>query len=339
MVLVSVSSEGSREYPDTDITTGWSTSSGTTHWNLIDEDISAPNTSDYIYTTSANTIDEWDFNICPSDVQNVTQIQVRLHIMKDAGRRTLSADVDWRIGAGTYNSSQNTGSFPTTNNTVTLTWGSLNLSKAECDDIRVRVDTVQEVGGGAANHYIYTANLDIEYTATDTTPPYYQFDQDNSSGSVEVGEIVGTSSYWDDAQSDLDTAILRTNETGVWENRSFYGFGSKPEYSNFTIDTTSQFGETICWVQWANDTSGNLNDSMGVGEHCFDVKDSTPPYYQFDQDNSSGSVEVGEIVGVSSYWDDNVQELLWVWWESWVFEFHYRHFGSCEPDFMLGPVG
>ncbi|MCX6814499.1 MAG: hypothetical protein NTY20_02535 [Candidatus Aenigmarchaeota archaeon] len=113
----------------------------------------------------------------------------------------------------------------------------------------------------------------FSYQTTDETPPYFRFDQDNSSGKVNVGETVKASVFWNDSLSNLNRAILRTNETGSWANRSYYSFTSKPEYSNFSIDTTSHGGETICWLVWANDSSGNLNSS--ISEHCFDV--NRPP--------------------------------------------------------------
>jgi hypothetical protein len=116
--------------------------------------------------------------------------------------------------------------------------------------------------------YVDAVELRLSY---DDTPPTYSQEWDNSTGGVYHGDDVKVSVQWYDLSSDLDTAIMRTNESGTWENRSYYSFSSKPEYANFTINTTGHAGETICWVQWANDTAGNLNGSMGVGEHCFDV--------------------------------------------------------------------
>ncbi len=267
-----VLSESSTQYPDDDVATGWTTSTGATHYDLINESISSPDTGDYVYTDAPGVADEWNFSECPPDVQVVTGIEIKLHIMKDAGTRTLSADVNWSYdGGATYNATKNTGSFPTSASTVTLTWNDLSLTKQECDDLQVRVISVQDVGGDPTNHYIYTANMNIIYTPVDSTPPYYEYDQDNSSNSVKLGDTVNASAYWNDTESSLDTAILRTNETGSWANRSYYSFSSKPEYSNFSIDTTGQSEETICWVIWANDTSGNLNNSMPQDEHCFDV--------------------------------------------------------------------
>ena len=70
--------------------------------------------------------------------------------------------------------------------------------------------------------------------------------------------------------SDLGTAILRTNESGSWDNTSYFDFSTKPEYANFSFDTTGHAGETICWLQYANDTAANYNESMA--QSCFDVR-------------------------------------------------------------------
>jgi hypothetical protein len=115
--------------------------------------------------------------------------------------------------------------------------------------------------------YVDAVELRISY---DDTPPQHSNEGDNSTG-VLLGDTVLTSVEWYDISSSLDTAILRTNESGTWDNRSYYQFSSKPEVANISIDTSGHAGETICWVQWANDTSGNMNGSMSQGLNCFDV--------------------------------------------------------------------
>jgi hypothetical protein len=85
---------------------------------------------------------------------------------------------------------------------------------------------------------------------------------------VTEGLTANVSAYWNDSVG-LGYAILRTNQTGSWANTSYLAFTETPQYSNFTIDTTGYAGKTICWAIWANDTSGNLNNTMG--QHCFYV--------------------------------------------------------------------
>ena len=123
-------------------------------------------------------------------------------------------------------------------------------------------------GNDSAGNMNVTEDMQV---TVDLTPPYYQNDQDNSSGSVSEGDTVKASAYWSDALSGLGAAILRTNETGSWANEGYHTFSGKPEYSNFTIDTTGYASKTICWVIWANDSQSNMNSSMGLSEHCFNV--------------------------------------------------------------------
>ncbi|MEM5871394.1 MAG: hypothetical protein QW051_00810 [Candidatus Aenigmatarchaeota archaeon] len=109
----------------------------------------------------------------------------------------------------------------------------------------------------------------FSYVTTDTKPPYYISPQDNSSGKVNEGGDVLISAYWNDSLSNLNFAILRTNESGNWENKSYFAFSTKPQYSNFTFNTNGLGGKTICWVIWANDSYGNLNNTMEA--KCFYV--------------------------------------------------------------------
>jgi hypothetical protein len=115
----------------------------------------------------------------------------------------------------------------------------------------------------------YTSSYETHFvTVNDTTPPYYSNDQDDSSGTVFGGTIVNVTVYWVD-NTVLDTAIFRTNETGTWVNVSTCALSGNTSWCNKTIDTTGDEGKTICWNQYANDTLGNINNTMPP--HCFDV--------------------------------------------------------------------
>jgi len=110
----------------------------------------------------------------------------------------------------------------------------------------------------------------------DTTPPWYSNDGDNSSGSIVQGVVVETHVLWDD-NTELEYGVFKTNVTGVWENTS-YAFNSTPSWLNVSINTSNASG-LVCWSQSANDSSGNVNNSMPM--HCFEVmSDVTPPTVQ-----------------------------------------------------------
>lgn len=78
-----------------------------------------------------------------------------------------------------------------------------------------------------------------------------------------VGSSVILYAYWMD-NIELDTAMLETNESGVWANKTLYGspislsgdFG----WSNFTwVNSTVTVGTVVGWRVWTTDTRGNLN--------------------------------------------------------------------------------
>ncbi|MCJ7817004.1 MAG: right-handed parallel beta-helix repeat-containing protein, partial [Candidatus Aenigmarchaeota archaeon] len=166
----------------------------------------------------------------------------------------------------------------------TLSWCTLNWYNGSWQNVSMDVSgsycyvNMTSLTSGSYYFRVYgndsAGNMNVtedRQANVDLTSPYYQYDQDNSSGEVNEGETVQSSAYWNDLLSDLGAAVLRTNETGSWANKSSHAFSGKPEYSNFTINTEGYGDKTICWVIWANDTEGNMNSSMDLGGHCFNV--------------------------------------------------------------------
>ncbi len=76
-------------YPNADVTTQWQTSSGTTHFNLINDTSTtgtAPNETTYIYstnTTSGSNTDLWDWQDISTFVGVICGIQYSLYAKKD----------------------------------------------------------------------------------------------------------------------------------------------------------------------------------------------------------------------------------------------------------------
>jgi len=119
----------------------------------------------------------------------------------------------------------------------------------------------------------------LTFNCKDTLLPSHHFESDNSSGSVQEGQLVMTGVRWFD-NGTLDTAVLRTNKTGAWQNESYLRITPSPacqelcdeenwKWANITISTTGYGGKSICWQQWANDTNNNWNMTMQA--RCFDV--------------------------------------------------------------------
>ena len=151
-----------------------------------------------------------------------------------------------------------------------------NFSASDVDTLVAYI--YNDDGTDPDNVYVDYVECTIDYTpaVADTEAPTYTNDQDNSSGSVTAGTTVNISVLWDDNVG-LDWGVLRTNKTGEWTNESWHEFAAKPEWFNYSFDTSGLGEKTICWVQWANDTASpcNWNTSMSMTAHCFDVSYAT----------------------------------------------------------------
>jgi len=114
--------------------------------------------------------------------------------------------------------------------------------------------------GTSANTY-EGSSLDFQ-RAFDTTAPTYS-NQAQSANSVPASGTVYLTANWADNVW-LGTALLETNETGAFQNKSTYGspVSIRGNFSsvNFTWSNASTpAGTNISWRVWANDTYGNLN--------------------------------------------------------------------------------
>ncbi len=149
------------------------------------------------------------------------------------------------------------------------------------------------------------------FNVVDNTFPFYSNDFPVTGGTVVAGTIVNISTLWHDDVA-LDTAVFRTNQSGSWIDNSTCVLSGTSYWCNATIDTTSDAGNTICWNEYANDTSGNLNNTMP--EHCFDVTlFNTPPQtttpvidpavpYTNDDLYCSATITDAEPGSLTAYW-------------------------------------
>ncbi|MEM5803853.1 MAG: PQQ-binding-like beta-propeller repeat protein [Candidatus Aenigmatarchaeota archaeon] len=107
----------------------------------------------------------------------------------------------------------------------------------------------------------YTSSSKTLYlTVVDDEKPKYNYLLQNASW-IGVGHSILLAANWSD-NYDLDYAWLSTNETGIWENKSFIDINltEGQTWSNFTWSNNSiPAGRIIGWRIYANDTSGNVN--------------------------------------------------------------------------------
>jgi len=115
--------------------------------------------------------------------------------------------------------------------------------------------------GTSANTY-EGSSLDFQ-RAFDTTAPTYSNQAQNESSIPAGGAVYLTVDWTDNVR--LKTAVLETNETGTFQNKSG-AYGSPDSLNgnfstaNFTWSNASTpAGTNISWRVWANDTYGNLN--------------------------------------------------------------------------------
>ncbi len=96
-------------------------------------------------------------------------------------------------------------------------------------------------------------------TTTETVPPNY--DQVSGPTVANKGTNILLSTYWHDNFA-LSNAILSTNSSGSFTNETPQSLSGTDSWGNFTysVPTTMNPG-LIAWKQYANDTSGNYNQT------------------------------------------------------------------------------
>ena len=139
----------------------------------------------------------------------------------------------------------------------------------------------------------------------DTSAPVPSDEQENSTDPVP-GEGILLSVFWTDDEG-LDTAILETNESGVWENKSVYDSSQAligvEDWSNFTwMNSSVTEGTVVGWRVWANDTGGN----WGVSSiRTFTIGDNVPPQSSSAGENRTVAGQSDHIL-LYAYWVDSL---------------------------------
>ena len=158
-----------------------------------------------------------------------------------------------------------------------------NSSTPTGQDVTITTSTLSE---GTLSWYINctddSGNTGKSATRTlllDTTSPTWQ-NQGQSLNQITKGQVVVLYAQGKDTNK-LDWAILETNETGSWQNKTTYSSPMDMEdavntwtWSNFTWQNTSTTKRTIVgWRIYYNDTAGKENVT---GTFNFSVTNSAP---------------------------------------------------------------
>jgi PGF-pre-PGF domain-containing protein len=152
---------------------------------------------------------------------------------------------------------------------TTITGWGADISSTDSSSTLTNLTTLNTKGVFNITGYFpgdenYTASSQTWYaTVADVLSPKWSNQAQNASTPL-VGAAVSLSAYWTDDYG-LSYAILSTNETGSWQNKtanyssptSLTGTGS---WSNFTWQNSSATkGTVVGWRIYANDTSNNWN--------------------------------------------------------------------------------
>jgi hypothetical protein len=155
------------------------------------------------------------------------------------------------------------------------------------------VTTVNATVRNDTNYYTNTDDSDNITVLTFTyTPPQWRNQGQNVSVGLNYSHIPlnGTILLYAEGFSAtaLDWALLETNESGTWENKSAYGSPLDMDnalntwnWSNFTWQNTSiGVGTTVLWRIWYNDTENgwNVTDTRNFSiSSLYDSEDPNPP--------------------------------------------------------------
>lgn len=122
----------------------WTPSTGSTHWNLVDE-VTANDDTDYVSATTANIKDLFTFSAFSITSDDITSVKVILRVRTLTGTRTPSAIL--RVNGTNYLTSL--GSIGVTWTTITTTWSTnpdTSLAWTEADVEGTGANPLQQIG-------------------------------------------------------------------------------------------------------------------------------------------------------------------------------------------------
>lgn len=141
----------------------------------------------------------------------------------------------------------------------------------------------------------------------DTEPPTYSKNMTSttSAGSSCEFKLEWNDNYW---LNNSGGYIFSTNNSGTWQNASWIAFTDTPQNAT-NVNILNSIPETvIAWCYYANDTSGNWNNTNCQSNNWFylTTAETVKPTYSSDDSSSYGSsVPLGAPVNIFVKWDSN----------------------------------
>jgi len=132
--------------PISDVSAGWDTSTGGNHYGEIDEDISdSYSDADYVETSTIDSADEFGLTDMEANCNEVTNIEVHIRgsITDSSGNAYIRAELFHTAGTPLTDNPQDCTQAQFGGDgvigTVTKTWSSDTLTKAQADSLQLKL--------------------------------------------------------------------------------------------------------------------------------------------------------------------------------------------------------
>lgn len=152
---------------------------------------------------------------------------------------------------------------------------------------------------------VYAASLQLN----DSVPPKWD-NQSSNANQIGLNGTVLLTAYWTD-NALLSYALLSTNETGAWQNKSSLALSGSAAWSNFSWSNYSITNDTVIgWRIFANDTSGNQNVTAVA---AFMIADA--PRYFNETNSPDNTYAPGKTYWFNISWTDNtaIDKVIFEW--------------------------
>ncbi|MBU0470130.1 MAG: LamG domain-containing protein, partial [Nanoarchaeota archaeon] len=148
---------------------------------------------------------------------------------------------------------------------------------------------------GESDGTTLTSNSLVVQAAPDTTYPTFSSPSNTSVSFTRYQNFTANITINDETA--LDYYIFSTNASGTWTNISTVDISSTQynasEQANISVAEESQ----VCWLYYANDTSGNMNNS---DTYCFTVPLTIPSLIIISPTNNSQVLSVVNLTFITS---------------------------------------
>ncbi len=278
---------------------------------------------------------KWNLTGLPSNIYEIDAAMLNLYITHvGITTQTIRSywifdNYTWEESTVTWNNKPISGSREyTESDELTLTnaddevWKEMNVTDILTSCLGLSNCSMYFDGNESSNWVSFNTKegttpqyLNITYSI-DNSPPTYTINPVNGSNKTDTN--VEFNVTWTDSQIGLDGWIFEHNQTGSYDNSSFNT--TLPDNETFfNLLLTLTRGHTFVWKVYANDTYGNLNDTMPYNTFTVantkptissvTVNDTTPADIDDIEcvNGTVNDVDVDTITNYCSWYNDSIQ--------------------------------